>query len=81
MHVYIYIHTYIYICIYIYTYVYIYTSPWGGTGWLAGLRASVPSCVLKGYVGPYGALSPSTISCQLVWGVSAALRGRLAGLG
>ena len=30
--------------------------------------------VLKGYVGPYGALSPSTISCQLVRGVSGALK-------
>ena len=46
----------------------------GGTGWLAGLRASVPSCVLKGYVGSHGALSPSAISCQLVRGVSGALK-------
>ena len=67
----------IYIYLYMYMYIYIYicvSTPWGGTGWLAGLRASVPSCVLKGYVGPYGALSPSAISCQLVRGVSGALK-------
>ena len=40
-----------------------------GWGRLAGPGASVPSHVLKGYVGPYGALSPSSISCQLVRGV------------
>ena len=54
--------------------VYMYAYPWGGTGWLAGLRASAPSCVLKGYVGPYGAPSPSAISCQLVRAVSGALK-------
>ena len=57
-----------------YIYIFDIYTPWGGTGWLAGLRASVPSCVLKGYVGPYGALSPSAISCQLVRGVSGALK-------
>ena len=40
-----------------------------GGGRLAAPRASMPSRVLKGYAGPYGALSPSAISCQLVWGV------------
>ena len=54
---------YMYACIYCLMYIHV-----------CGRWAYVPSCVLKGLVGPYGALSPSAIPCQFVRGVSGALK-------
>ena len=39
-------------------YMCMYMYPRGGTDWLAGLRAFVPSCVLKGYFGPSWGAEP-----------------------